>query len=137
MLYPLARLPLVAETDTFSRPLMCHVNGSVARIDLDNRTAVDTHSEHDPLKPFLYFFVDLVDGYADESGGKVGQKLLKVRCWLGGGPAPSCRGLVSELRVFSACSKRGAIEELGFLWMPQTLKMDWQLSQLVLYVRRT
>jgi len=55
--------------NTRSRPLMSHIENSVLRNYLYDRTAIDPHRKHDPLEPLLYFTVDLVDGYTDESGG--------------------------------------------------------------------
>jgi hypothetical protein len=46
---------------------MGYVIKSVVRIYLADRASINSHREHDPLQPALYFAVNLVDGYADES----------------------------------------------------------------------
>ena len=67
-------------THTLPRPLMGYVVKPVFRIYLADRASINSHREHDPLKPSLYFIVDLIDGHADERSGQIAEQLLEIHC---------------------------------------------------------
>src|SRR5215472_8081014 len=58
---PLNRYAPLRGVNTSSRPLMGYVENSALGNYLHDRTAIDSHREHDPLEPLLYLTVDLLD----------------------------------------------------------------------------
>ena len=74
------RYAAVRGANTLSRPLMGYVEKSILRNYLHDSTAIDPHRKHDPLKPSLYFIVDLFNRDTDESSGQVAQKLRETNC---------------------------------------------------------
>jgi hypothetical protein len=57
---------------------MSGVQTSIGGIYLQDGAAIDIHREHDAPKASLYFGVDVLNGYTDEGGGQVTEKLLEV-----------------------------------------------------------